>query len=122
MTFDEILQEHGPALWRVIAGYTRPGAERHDLPRTSWLPYGWRCLNFAAKDRRGRTFCASLITAVSRMHGAAQSCRHRTRSGQTWRIRPGADEQLATNERAEQFPRFRRGARRRGPRLYPPGH
>jgi DNA-directed RNA polymerase specialized sigma24 family protein len=31
MTFDDLLREHGSALWRVIASYAPPGAERDDL-------------------------------------------------------------------------------------------
>jgi hypothetical protein len=29
--FDDLLRDHGPALWRVIASYAPPGAERDDL-------------------------------------------------------------------------------------------
>jgi hypothetical protein len=31
MTFEELVAAHGPALWRAVASYAPPGAERDDL-------------------------------------------------------------------------------------------
>src|SRR6185295_11122801 len=55
MTFDEVLREHRPALWRVIAVYAPPGAERDDLAQDVLLAV-WQALPRFRRGSSPRTF------------------------------------------------------------------
>src|SRR4051812_25289187 len=71
-SFDEILREHGPALWRVVASYAPAGPERDDLAQDVLLAV-WQALSdFAAGAPSRRSCCESRTTAVSRRRGHAR--------------------------------------------------
>src|SRR5919109_5428661 len=55
MTFDDVLREHGPALWRVIASYAPPGAERDDLAQDVLVAV-WQSLQRFRGDSLVRPF------------------------------------------------------------------
>jgi RNA polymerase sigma-70 factor (ECF subfamily) len=54
-SFDHIVHEHGPALWRAIASYAPPGAERDDLAQDVLLAI-WQALERYRGESSLRTF------------------------------------------------------------------
>jgi RNA polymerase sigma factor (sigma-70 family) len=109
MTFDDLLREHGPSLWRVIAGYTRPGAERDDLTQDTLVAV-WLALPHFRRESSARSF----VLRIAHNRGLSHAWRRgKFQSPDVAALdvadpRPGADEQVATNERAEQFLRHLR--------------
>jgi RNA polymerase sigma factor (sigma-70 family) len=109
MTFDDLLREHGPALWRVIAGYTQPGAERDDLAQDVLVAV-WLALPRFRRESSARSF----VLRIAHNRGlsyAWRRARQPTPNAEPPDIedpQPGADEQVATNQRAEQFLRHLR--------------
>jgi RNA polymerase sigma factor (sigma-70 family) len=109
MTLDDLLREHGPALWRVIAGYTRPGAERDDLTQDV-LAAVWLALPHFRRESSARSF----LLRIAHNRGLSHAWRRAklpspyAEPPDVADPRPGADEQVATNERAEQFLRHLR--------------
>jgi RNA polymerase sigma factor (sigma-70 family) len=106
MTFDDLLRDHGPALWRVIASYAPPGAERDDLAQDVLLAV-WQAL----PRFRGESSRRSFVLRIAHNRGLSHSWR---RSKRTHLNReptdldlpdpgPGADEQVAASQRGEQF-------------------
>jgi RNA polymerase sigma factor (sigma-70 family) len=55
MTFDDLLREHGPSLWRVIASYAPPGAERADLAQDVLVAV-WQALPHFRGQGSARSF------------------------------------------------------------------
>jgi RNA polymerase sigma factor (sigma-70 family) len=109
MTFDDLLREHGPTLWRVVAGYTPPGAERDDLAQDVLVAV-WLALPHFRREGSVRSF----VLRIAHNRGLSHTWRRAKRSPPEAEPkdvadpRPGADEQVATNERAEQFLRHLR--------------
>ena len=93
MTFDDVLREHGPALWRVIASYAPPGAERDDLAQDTLLAV-WQALPRFRGDSSPRSFVLRVA------HNRALSHAWRRKQGRPPEQeppdlpdpRPGADE------------------------------
>jgi RNA polymerase sigma-70 factor (ECF subfamily) len=104
MTFDELLGDHGPALWRVIASYAPPGAERDDLAQDVMVAV-WQAL----PRFRGECSPRSFVLRIAHNRGLSHAWR-RSRGPTPGREpldladpRPGAEEQLATSQRTEQL-------------------
>jgi RNA polymerase sigma-70 factor (ECF subfamily) len=104
MKFDRLLGEHGPALWRVIASYAPPGAERDDLTQDVLVAV-WQAL----PRFRGESSLRSFVLRVAHNRGLSHAWRRAKRpTGEPGFLevpdpRPGADQQAETNQRAEQF-------------------
>jgi RNA polymerase sigma factor (sigma-70 family) len=109
VTFDDLLREHGPALWRVIAGYTRPGAERDDLTQDVLVAV-WLALPHFRRESSARSF----VLRIAHNRGLSHAWRRARQPAvdpeplDVADPRPGADDHLATSERAEQFLRHLR--------------
>ncbi len=103
MTFEDVLREHGPALWRVAASYARPGAERDDLAQDILLAV-WQALPRFRGDGSARSF----VLRIAHNRGLSHAWR-RAKSQPREALpeipdpRPGADEQVAQSQRVEQF-------------------
>jgi RNA polymerase sigma-70 factor (ECF subfamily) len=104
MKFDELLGEHGSALWRAIASYAPPGAERDDLAQDVMVAV-WQAL----PRFRGECSPRSFVLRIAHNRGLSHAWR-RSRGPTPDREprdladpRPGADEQLATSQRTEQL-------------------
>ncbi len=108
MTFDELLREHGPALWRTVASYEPPGAERDDLAQEVLLAV-WQALPRFRGDGSLRSFVLRIAHNRGLRH-AWQRSRRATPDPmpEVPDPRPRADERLEGNERAEQFLRHLR--------------
>jgi len=75
MTFDAFLRDHGPALWRVIANYAPPGAERDDLAQDVLLAV-WQALpRFRAKSSP-----RSFVLRIAHNRGLSHAWRRSTGS------------------------------------------
>jgi len=103
MTFDDLLREHGPALWRVIASYAPPGAERDDLAQEVMIAV-WQAL----PRFRGEGSQRSFVLRVAHNRGLSHAWRRskRPQTGAPVDVadpRPRADERVAQSQRAEQF-------------------
>ncbi len=109
MTFDDVLREHGPALWRVIASYAPPGAERDDLAQDVLVAV-WQALPRFRGESSARSFVLRIAhnRGLSHAWGRARQPRAGPELPDVPDPRPGADEQVATNERAERFLRHLR--------------
>ena len=104
MTFEDILREHGPALWRVVASYAPPGAERDDLAQDILVAV-WQALPRFRGDGSPRAFVLRIAHNRGLSH-AWQRARRPLALDEPRSIpdpRPGADEQVAKGQRAEQF-------------------
>ena len=102
MTFDDFLAGHGPALWRVIASYAPPGAEREDLAQEVMVAV-WQAL----PRFRGQGSPRSFVLRIAHNRGLSHAWRRRKQPEpeppDVPDPRPGADEQVASSQRAEQF-------------------
>jgi RNA polymerase sigma factor (sigma-70 family) len=104
MAFDEFLRQYGPALWRVIASYAPPGAERDDLAQDVLVAV-WQAL----PGFRGEGSPRSFALRIAHNRGLSHAWRRAKRPPTDARTldvadpRPGADEQVAANERADRF-------------------
>src|SRR6185436_2156915 len=109
MTFDEVLREHRPALWRVIAVYAPPGAERDDLAQDVLLAV-WQALPRFRRGSSPRTFILRIAhnRGLSHVWRRARQPRAAAETPDLPDPRPGAEELTATNERAERFLRHLR--------------
>lgn len=86
--FDEVIDTHGPALWRLTAGYARQHADRNDLYQEILLAV-WRALPSFRGD-------ASLRTFVLRI-GHNRGLTFRARSG----LRSGREQEMPPDLRDE---------------------
>jgi RNA polymerase sigma-70 factor (ECF subfamily) len=109
MTFEELVAAHGPALWRAVASYAPPGAERDDLAQDVFLAL-WKALPSFRRDSSARTFALR----VAHNRGLSHVWRRARRPEAGGALpdlpdpRPGADELLASSERAERLLRHLR--------------
>lgn len=109
MTFDDVLGGHGPALWRVIASYAPPGAERDDLAQDVLIAV-WQAL----PRFRGECSARSFVLRIAHNRGLSHAWRRANQPPTAPEpldvpdLRPGADEKVVANERAEQFLRHLR--------------
>lgn len=107
MTFDDVLREHGPALWRVVAAYAPPGAERDDLAQDVLVAV-WQAL----PRFRGTGSPRSFVLRIAHNRGLSHAWRRARRPDpdppDLPDPRPGADEQVAKLQQAEQFLRHLR--------------
>ena len=104
MTFDEFLAEHGPALWRVIASYAPPGAERDDLAQDVLVAV-WQALPRFRKEASLRAFVLRIAhnRGLSHAWRRARAPALTTGLGEAVDPAPRADDQFAARERAERF-------------------
>ena len=109
MTFEECQREHGAALWRVIASYAPPGAERDDLAQEILVAI-WQALPRFRGESSAKTFVLRIAHNRAVSHAWARAKRPPTEPERADipDPRPGADEQVAANERAERFLRHLR--------------
>lgn len=109
MTFDDVLREHGSSLWRVIASYAPPGAERDDLAQEVLVAV-WRALPRFRGESAPRSFVLRIAHNRGLSHAWRRTKRPRAEAelGDVVDPRPGADEHVAATERAEQFLRHLR--------------
>ena len=104
MTFDELLREHGPALWRVVASYAPPGAERDDLAQEVMVAV-WRAL----PRFRGESAAGTFFLRIAHNRGLSHAWRRARQPHAEAEVpelpdpRPGADERVARAQQAEQF-------------------
>jgi RNA polymerase sigma factor (sigma-70 family) len=104
VTFDALLRDHGPALWRVIANYAPPGAERDDLAQDILVAV-WQALPRFRGESSPRTF----VLRIAHNRGLSYAWRRSKRAPLDEEPRdlpdprPGADEQVAASQRTEQF-------------------
>ena len=107
MTFEECLREHGDALWRVIASYTAPGAERDDLTQDVLVAV-WQAL----PQYRGTGSRKSFVLRIAHNRGLSHAWERAKRpTAEPVDVpdpQPAADEQVATNERTERLLRHLR--------------
>jgi RNA polymerase sigma factor (sigma-70 family) len=109
MRFDALLAEHGPALWRVIASYAPPGAERDDLAQEVMLGV-WQAL----PRFRGEGSLRSFLLRIAHNRGLSHAWRRARRpplGPEALDVpdpAPGADERVAAGQRAERFLRHLR--------------
>jgi len=105
MEFEECLQQHGPALWRVIASYAPSGPERDDLAQDVLLAV-WQALPRFRGESSPKTFllrvahnrCLSHAwQRARRPAGSSSDLVHLPDSG------PAVDEQVAARERSERL-------------------
>jgi len=109
MKLEDLLREHGPAIWRAVASYAPPGAEREDLAQDVMIAV-WQAL----PAYRGEGSLRSFILRIAHNRGLSHVWR-RSRTplaaGEEVDVpdtRPQADEQVARNQQAEQFLRHLR--------------
>jgi RNA polymerase sigma-70 factor (ECF subfamily) len=109
VTFDDCLREHGPAIWRVVASYAPPGAERDDLAQDVLLAV-WQSLPRFRGEGPARAFVLRIAHNRSLSHAWRRARRpvHEPEPPEVPDPQPGADEQLAANQRAERFLRHLR--------------
>lgn len=109
MRFDEVVGEHGPALWRVIASYAPPGAERDDLAQEVLVAV-WQALPRFRGNSSTRSFVLRIAhnRCLSHVWRRARQPRAHQEPLDVADPRPAADELVATNERAERFLRHLR--------------
>ena len=102
-SFEDVVREHGPALWRVVASYAPPGAERDDLAQDVLLAV-WQAL----RRFRGESSIKTFVLRIAHNRGLSQAWR-RAKSPSATEVdempdpRPAADEQLADHQQQEWF-------------------
>lgn len=101
-SFDDTLREHGPALWRVIASYAPPGAERDDLAQDVLLAV-WQAL----ERFRGESSLKTFVLRIAHNRGLSQAWQRAKRPVSTDvdvpDPRSAPDELVAAQERRERF-------------------
>jgi len=107
-SFDDVLREHGPALWRVIASYAPPGADRDDLAQDTLLAV-WQAL----ERFRGEGSLKTFVLRIAHNRGLSQAWRRAKRPtsaglDEVQDPRPAPDEQAAAHEQHERFLRHLR--------------
>ncbi len=103
MTFDDVLRDYGAALWRVIASYAPPGAERDDLTQDVMVAV-WQALPRFRGDSAPRSF----VLRIAHNRGLSHAWRRSKNPPSTepqdiTDPRSGADDQVAASQRTEQF-------------------
>ena len=68
VTFEECLHQHGPALWRVVASYAPPGAERDDLAQDVLVAV-WQALG----RFRGESSLKNFVLRIAHNRGASHA-------------------------------------------------
>jgi RNA polymerase sigma factor (sigma-70 family) len=102
-SFDQILREHGPALWRAIASYTAPGPEREDLAQDVLLAV-WQALQRFRAQSSVKTFVLRIAHNRALSHAWRRAKIPASEAiDQLSDPRPAPDEQAAANERHEHF-------------------
>ncbi len=107
-TFDDAVREHGPALWRVVASYAPPGAERDDLAQDVLLAV-WQ----AFERFRGESSLKTSLLRVAHNRCLTHAWK-RSRSPLPAELdampdpRPAPDEQAATHQQRERLLRHLR--------------
>jgi RNA polymerase sigma-70 factor (ECF subfamily) len=102
-SFDDGLREHGPALWRVIASYAPPGAERDDLAQEVLLAV-WQAL----QRFRGESSLKTFVLRIAHNRGLSHAWQ-RARRPDLAHVdalpdpRPAPDELVAAQQRHERF-------------------
>ena len=107
-SFDDILRDHGPAIWRVIASYSAPGPERDDLAQDVLLAV-WQAL----ERFRGESSLKTFVLRIAHNRGLSQAWKQARRPTLTEvddvpDPRPAPDEQVAAQQQREQFLRHLR--------------
>ena len=110
--FDDLLREHGPALWRVIASYAPPGAEREDLAQDVLLAV-WQALQRFRGGSSLKTFVLRIAHNRGLSHAWARARRPSAAGSEAAEVevpdpRPAPDEQAAANQQSERLLRHLR--------------
>lgn len=109
MTFEQLLALHGAALWRAIASYAPPGAERDDLAQEVLVAV-WEALT----RHRGEGSLRSFVLRIAHNRGLSHAWRRARLPAveqeplEAPDPRPGADDLLATGQRTERLLRHLR--------------
>lgn len=99
MTFDDLLARHGAALWRAVASYSPPGAERDDLAQEVLVAV-WQAL----PRFRGEGSPRGFVLRIAHNRGLSLAwSRARRPAAQSEVVelpdpRPGADDQLVAGQ------------------------
>lgn len=104
VTFDDVLRDHAPALWRVIASYAPPGPERDDLAQDVMLAV-WQALQRFRGDSALKGFLLRIAHNRGLTHAWARARRPQPAEVDVMDPRPQPDELAAGRERGEQLMR-----------------
>ena len=109
MNFEDLLREHGPAIWRAVASYAPPGPERADLAQDVMIAV-WQAL----PRHRGVGSLRSFVLRIAHNRGLSHVWRRSRTPGAAGEEvdvpdpRPQADEQAMRNQQAERLLRHLR--------------
>src|SRR5579859_3426174 len=101
------MAEHGASLWRVIASYAPPGAERDDLAQEVLLAV-WQALPRFRGESSPRTFLLRVAHNRGLSHAWRRSRRPAEEPVEVPDPKPSLDEQAAAHQQAERFLRHLR--------------
>jgi RNA polymerase sigma-70 factor (ECF subfamily) len=104
MRLEDVLRDVGPAVWRVVASYTPPGAERDDLAQEVLVAL-WQALPRFRGEGSARSFVLRIAHNRCLSHAWRRANRRQLEAEpvDVADPRPGADEHVEANQRAEQF-------------------
>ncbi|MBI1849731.1 MAG: sigma-70 family RNA polymerase sigma factor [Planctomycetes bacterium] len=102
--FHEMLQAHGPALWRLAGSYERRASDREDLYQEMCLAL-WRALGVFRGECSERTFVFRVAhnRAITRRVRRRATARDLDEAGDVADPRPRPDEALHGAERRERL-------------------
>lgn len=103
MTFEDVVRECGPAVWRVVASYSAPGADRDDLTQDVLLAI-WQALPRFRGPGPVRAFV--LRIAHNRSLSWVWQAKRRRPASEAPELtdsRPDPEGQLSATEESERF-------------------
>jgi RNA polymerase sigma-70 factor (ECF subfamily) len=107
VTLDDVLREHGPAIWRVVASYAPPGSERDDLAQEVLVAI-WEALG----RFRGEGSLKGYVLRIAHNRGVSRSfARSKQQTSELVDVpdpRPSVEDHAVANQRAERLLRHLR--------------
>ncbi|HVO30438.1 MAG TPA: sigma-70 family RNA polymerase sigma factor [bacterium] len=107
MTFEQGLQEFGPALWRVVASYTPPGPERDDLAQEVLVAV-WQAWGRFRGDGSRKGFVLRIAHNRGLSHAWERAKQPAAAAVDVPDPRPSLEEHALANERTERLLRHLR--------------